>query len=53
MHQPGYVSEFRFLAAGAQTEDMEQRVEETHARWISALYPIYISTTIYLRITTH
>ena len=44
MHQPGYVSEFRFLAAGAQTEDMEQRVEETHARWISTLYLYYIYT---------
>ena len=30
MHQPGYVSEFRFLAS--QTEDMEARVEEAHAR---------------------
>ena len=58
MHQPGYVSEFRFLAAGAQTEDMEQRVEETHARWISALYLqhlryIYTISTIYLLISTH
>ena len=42
VHQPGYVSEFRFLAAGAQTEDMEQRVEETHARWISTLYLYYL-----------
>ena len=42
MHQPGYVSEFRFLAAGAQTEDMEQRVEETHARWISTPYLQYL-----------
>ena len=54
MHQPGYVSEFRFLAAGAQTEDMEQRVEETHARWISTLYLqylryIYTISTQYLR----
>ena len=30
MHQPGYVSEFRFLAS--QTADMEARVEEAHAR---------------------
>ena len=29
-HQPGYVSEFRFLAS--QTEDMEARVEEAHKR---------------------
>ena len=50
VHQPGYVSEFRFLAAGAQTEDMEQRVEETHARWISTLYlhNIYTISIIYL-----
>ena len=29
-HQPGYVSEFRFMAS--QTEDMEARVEEAHKR---------------------
>ena len=29
VHQPGYVSEFRFLAS--QTEEMEVRVEEAHA----------------------
>ena len=30
MHQPGYVSEFRFLAS--QTEVMEARVEGAHSR---------------------
>ena len=56
VHQPGYVSEFRFLAAGAQTEDMEQRVEETHARWISTpyLHNIYTISAQYLHtISTH
>ena len=34
-HSPGYVSEFRFLAS--QTEELEQRIEEAHARLVSLI----------------
>ena len=34
-HSPGYVSEFRFLAN--QTEELEVRIEEAHARLVGLI----------------
>ena len=34
-HSQGYVSEFRFLAS--QTEDLELRIEEAHARLVGLI----------------